>query len=306
MYVAISPRISYDQQILQQALSDLARQDPTIQIETDRIDGQTIICGMSELHLETICDRILREYKVDVVVGEPKVIHLETVSTHAEAEGKYIRQTSGHDQYAHVRLRLQPGERGSGYQFVDQIAEGAAPKEFVEPVNFGIQSAMKGGILGGHEMVDLRAILCGGSYHSEDSNEIAFKIAASMAFKEAARRAKPIILEPFMSLEVVTPEEFAGTVIGDLSLRRAQIRGVEHRVGSQVIKAVVPLAEMFGYTTHIRSNTRGRAEYSMHFAGYDEALRSDEPGGDDVGVTANTPKGPNSQSGFAAADPGSE
>jgi elongation factor G len=302
MSVTISPRTSNDWQILQQALSDLARQDPTIKIETGPIDGQMIIGGMGELHLEMICDRILREYKVDVVVGEPKVIYLETVRTQAEAEGKYIRQTGGHGQYAHVRLRLEPGERGSGYQFVDQITEGAVPKEFVEPVNFGVQSAMKGGILGGHEMVDLRAVLYDGSYHLEDSNEMAFKIAASTAFKEAARRANPVILEPIMSVEVVTPEDFAGTIMGDLSLRRGQIKGMEHRAGSQVIQAVVPLAEMFGYATHIRSNTRGRAEYSMHFAGYDEAPRSGEPGGDEAGVTANKPKGPTLLSGFAAAE----
>jgi elongation factor G len=302
MSVTISPRTSDDWQILQQTLNDLARQDPTIKIETGPIDGQIIIGGMGELHLEMICDRILREYKVDVVVGKPKVIYLETVRTQAEAEGKYIRQTGGHGQYAHVRLRLEPGERGSGYQFVDQITEGAVPKEFVEPVNFGVQSAMKGGILGGHEMVDLRAVLYDGSYHLEDSNDMAFKITASTAFKEAARRANPVILEPIMSVEVVTPEDFAGTIMGDLSLRRGQIKGMEHRAGSQVIQAVVPLAEMFGYATHIRSNTRGRAEYSMHFAGYDEAPRSGEPGGDEAGVTANKPKGPTLRSGFAAAD----
>jgi elongation factor G len=302
MSVAISSRSSGDRQILQQALSDLARQDPSIKIETDSIDVQMIIGGMGELHLEMICDHIVREYKVDVVVGEPKAIYLETVRTQAEAEGKYIRQTGGHGQYAHVRLRLEPGERGSGYQFVDQITEGAVPKKFVEPVNFGIQSAMKGGILGGHEMVDLRAVLYDGSYHLEDSNEMAFKIAASMAFKEAARRANPVILEPIMSVEVLIPEEFAGTIMGDLSLRRGQIKDMEHRTGSQVIHAVVPLAEMFGYATHIRSNTRGRAEYSMRFAGYDEVPRSGEPGSDEAGVTANKPKGPNLRSGSAAAD----
>lgn len=208
----------------------------------------------------------------------------------AEAEGKYIRQTGVHGQYAHVRLRLQPGERGSGYQFVDQITEGAVPKDLVEPINFGIQSAMKGGILGGYEMADLRAILYDGRYHLEDSNEMAFKIAASMAFKEAARRAKPVTLEPIMSVDVVTPEDFAGTIMGDLSSPRAQIKGVQHRTGSNVIQAVVPLAEMFGYATHIRSNTRGRAECSMHFAGYDEAPRSGEAGGDEVVLLLKFPR----------------
>lgn len=300
--MAITPRTSDDRLILQQALSDVARRDSSIMVQTDPMDGQMTIAGMGESHLEIICDRISREYNVDVVVGEPKVIYLETVRAQAEAEGKYIRQTGGHGQYAHVKLRLEPGERGSGYQFVNQITEGAVPNEFAEAVNFGVQSAMKGGILGGHEMIDLRAVLYDGSYHEEDSNEMAFKIAASMAFREAARKADPIILEPVMTVEVVTPEDFAGTVLGDLSSRRGQIKGMEHRAGSQVIQAVVPLAEMFGYATDIRSNTRGRAEYSMHFAGYDEAHRSSGPEGDEAGVTANKPKGPNPRSGFAAAD----
>lgn len=300
--VAISPRTSDDRLILQKALTNRTRQDPTIMIETDPVDGQMIIAGMDELHLEMICDRISREYNVDLVVGEPKVIYLETVRTQAEAESKYIRQTGGHGQYAHVKLRLEPGERGSGYQFVNQITGGAVPNEFVEPVNLGVQSAMKGGILGGHEMIDLRAVLYDGSYHEEDSNEMAFKIAASMAFKEAARKANPVVLEPILSVEVVTPEDFAGMILGDLSSRRGQIKGMEHRAGSQVIQAVVPLAEMFGYATDIRSNTRGRAKYSMHFAGYDEAPRSSGPEGDEAGVTANKPKWPNPRSGFAAAD----
>lgn len=303
MSVTVSPRTRDDRLILQQALRVLALEDPTIVIEADPIAGGTIIAGMGELQLKTICDRLSREYNVDVVVGEPKVICLETVRTPAEAEGKYVRQISRHRQYAHVRLRLEPGENGSGYEFVNQITEGAIPKEFVEPVNFGVQSAMKGGILRGHQMVDLRAVLYDGSYHLEDSNEMAFQIAASMAFKEAARKANPVVLEPIMSVEVVTPEDFAGTIMGDLSFRRGQIKDMEeHRAGSEVITAFVPLAEMFGYATHIRSMTRGRAEYSMHFVGYDEAPRSGGPGDEEIGVTANKPKRPNLGTGSEAAD----
>jgi elongation factor G len=263
---------------------------------------------MGELHLAGICDRILHEYKMELDVGEPKVIYLETIRKHAEAEGTYIRQTGGRSQYAHVKLRLEPREPGSGYQFVDETIEGTVPPEFVQPVNTGIQNAMSGGILVGHEMVDLRAILYDGGYHDVDSNEMAFTIAASMAFQEAARKASPVLLEPVMTVEVVTPEGYAGTIMGDLSLRRGWIEGMEHRAGSQVIKAIVPLAEMFGYATYMRSSTQGRAEYSMLFARYEVAPRSAGSGGDEAGVTANKPKAPKTGSGFAAAkldaDPG--
>ena len=301
MSVAISPRTNDDREKFQRALSDLAQQDPTIRIKTDSIDGQTIISGMGELHLEIVCDRIQREYKVPLAVGEPKVIYLETIRKQAEAEGRYIRQTGGRGQYAHVKVRVEPRELGSGYQFVNEITVGAVLPEFFEPVNSGIQEAMKSGILFGHEMVDLRAVLYDGSYHVEDSNEMAFTIAASMAFKEAARKASPIILEPVMSVEVVTPEDFAGTIMGDLNFRRGRIEGMDRRAGSLVIHAVVPLAEMLGYAKHIRSITQGRAEYSMQFVRYEGAPRSGESGGDEVGVTANKPKGPKAGSGFAAA-----
>ena len=272
--VAISPRSNDDREKFQRALSDLTQQDPTIRVKTEPIVEQTIISGMSELHLEVICGRILHEYKIQLDVGNPRVIFVETIRKQAEAEGKYMRQTGGRGQYAHVKLRLEPREPGSDYQFVDEITEGAIPPEFVEPVNFGIQEAMKAGILAGHEMVDLRAVLYDGSYHDVDSNEMAFKIAGSMAFKEAARKASPVLLEPVMQVEVVTPEDYAGVIMGDLSSRRGRIEGMEHRAGSQVIKAIVPLAEMFGYATHMRSSTQGRAEYSMHFARYEEAPRS--------------------------------
>jgi elongation factor G len=301
--VAMRPRTTDDRENLQRALSALAQQDPTIRIDTDPIEGQTIIGGMGELHLEVICDRILREYKIEIDAGKPKVIYLETICKQADGEGKYIRQTGGRGQFAHVKLRLQPRQTGSGFQFVDETKDGSVPPEFVEPVNLGIQEAMKGGVLSGHEIVDLRAILYDGSYHQEDSNEMAFKIAASMAFKEAARKASPAILEPVMSLEVVTPEDFAGAIIGDLTSRRGRIEDMAHRAGSLVVHANVPLAGMFGYATDLRSITQGRAEYSMHFARYEQAPPSAESGGDEAAVTANKPKGPKAGSGFAAAEP---
>jgi elongation factor G len=304
--VVISPKGVDDRQTFQRALSDLARQDPTIRIKTDSINGQTIISGMGEIHLQVICDRIVHEYKVPLNVGKPKVIYLETIREPAEAEGKYIRQTSGRVQYAHVKLRLEPRELGSGYQFVNEIAEGATLREFVDAVDLGIQEAMKSGILVGHEMVDLRAVFYDGSYHVEDSNEMAFKIAASMAFKDAARKASPIIVEPVMSVGVVTPEDFVGTIMSDLSLRRGQIEGMEPRAGSLVIHAIVPLAEMFGCAMHMRLITQGRAEYSMHFARYEAAPRSGESEGDEAGITANKPKRPKAGSGFAAAKLGPE
>jgi elongation factor G len=299
--VAISPRSSDDREKFQRALSDLAEQDPTIRINTEPIVGQAIISGMGELHLEVICDRILHEYKIHLDVSKPKVLYVETIRKQAEAEGKYIRQTGGRGQYAHVKLRLEPRELGSDYQFVNETREGAVLPEFVAPINFGIQEAMKGGILAGYEMVDLRAVLYDGSYHVADSNEMAFKIAASMAFKEAARKASPVLMEPVMSVQVVTPEDLAGSIIGDLSLRRGRIERMESRAGSQVITAIVPLAEMLGYATHMRLSTQGRFEYSMHFAHYEAAPRTGESGADEAGVTANRPKRPKAGSGFAAA-----
>jgi elongation factor G len=306
--VVISPKNDDDRQSLQRALSDLAQQDPTIRIETESLDGQTTIGGMSELQLEVICDRIVHEYKVQIDIGKPKVIYLETIRKKSEAEGKFIRAMSRRYMYGHVKLRLEPREAGSGYQFIDEISEGAVSREFVEPVNLGIQEAMKGGILAGYEMIDVRAVLYDGSYHVGDSNEMAFKIAACIAFKEAARKASPVILEPVMLIEVVTPEGFAGTIMEDLSLRRGRIEGMEHRAGSQVIAAIVPLAEILGYAMHMRSIAQGRAEYSLHFVHYEAAPHTGESGADEAGVTANRPKGPKAGSGFAAAklDPESE
>jgi elongation factor G len=272
--VAVEPKTKADQEKMGMALARLAQEDPTFKVHTDPDSGQTIISGMGELHLEIIVDRMMREYKVEANVGKPQVAYRETIRKHSEAEGKYIRQTGGKGQYGHAKIYLDPQPPGTGYEFVNDITGGSVPKEFIKPIDQGIREALEGGILAGYPMVDVKATLYDGSYHDVDSNEMAFKIAGSMAFKEAARKASPVLLEPVMAVEVVTPEDYAGTIMGDLSSRRGRIEGMEHRAGSQVIKAIVPLAEMFGYATHMRSSTQGRAEYSMHFARYEEAPRS--------------------------------
>ena len=272
--VAVEPKTKSDQEKMGIALSKLAQEDPTFKVNTDPDSGQTIISGMGELHLEIIVDRMMREFNVQANVGKPQVAYRETIRKESKAEGKYIRQTGGSGQYGHVRIRLEPNEPGKGYEFVNEVVGGVIPKEFIKPVDQGIKEAMEGGVLAGYEMVDVKAILYDGSYHDVDSNEMAFKIAGSMAFKEAARKASPVLLEPVMSVEVVVPEEYMGTIIGDLSSRRGRIEGIEHRAGSQVIKAMVPLAEMFGYATNMRSNTQGRATFSMHFSRYEEAPRA--------------------------------
>ena len=272
--VAVEPKTKSDQEKMGVALGKLAQEDPTFKVATDPDSGQTIISGMGELHLEIIVDRMMREFGVQANVGKPQVAYRETVRKKSEAEGKYIRQTGGSGQYGHVKIRIEPNEAGKGYEFVNEIVGGVVPKEYIKPVDQGIKEAMEGGVLAGYEMVDVKAILYDGSYHEVDSNEMAFKIAGSMAFKEAARKASPVLLEPVMSVEVVVPEEFMGTIIGDLNSRRGRIEGIEHRAGSQVIKAMVPLAEMFGYATNMRSNTQGRATFSMHFSRYEEAPRA--------------------------------
>jgi elongation factor G len=272
--VAVEPKTKADQEKMGMALAKLAQEDPTFKVHTDPDSGQTIISGMGELHLEIIVDRMMREYKVEANVGKPQVAYRETIRKHAQAEGKYIRQTGGKGQYGHAKIYLDPQPPGLGYEFVNDVTGGSVPKEFIKPIDQGIREALEGGILAGYPMVDVKATLYDGSYHDVDSNEMAFKIAGSMAFKEAARKASPVLLEPVMAVEVVTPEDYAGVIMGDLSSRRGRIEGMEHRAGSQVIKAIVPLAEMFGYATHMRSSTQGRAEYSMHFARYEEAPRS--------------------------------
>jgi len=272
--VAVEPKTKADQEKMGIALARLAQEDPTFRVHTDQDSGQTIISGMGELHLEIIVDRMMREHKVEANVGKPQVAYRETIRANAEAEGKYIRQTGGSGNYGHAKIRIAPNETGKGYEFLNVIKGGSIPKEFIKPIDQGIQEAMQGGVLAGYEMVDIKVELYDGSYHDVDSNEMAFKIAGSMAFKEAARKAKPVLLEPVMAVEVVVPEEYMGTIIGDLNSRRGRIESVEARMGIQVVKANVPLSEMFGYATHMRSSTQGRANYSMEFNRYEETPRS--------------------------------
>ncbi|HEX7729194.1 MAG TPA: elongation factor G [Terracidiphilus sp.] len=271
--VAIEPKTKADQEKMGIALSRLADEDPTFKVRTDEDSGQTIISGMGELHLEILVDRMKREHKVEANVGEPKVAFRETIRKVAEAEGKYIRQTGGSGNYGHCWLRIEPNEPGKGYEFVNGIKGGVVPKEYIKPIDQGVQGALELGILAGYPIVDVKVTLFDGSYHDVDSNEMAFKFAGSIAFKEAARKASPVLLEPVMAVEVTVPEEFMGTIIGDINSRRGRIEGMEHAAGSQVIKAIVPLKEMFGYVNDIRSSTQGRASYSMQFARYEEAPR---------------------------------
>jgi elongation factor G len=271
--VAVEPKTKSDQEKMGVALNKLAQEDPTFRVHTDPDSGQTIISGMGELHLEIIVDRMMREYKVEANVGKPQVAYRETIRKHSEAEGKFIRQTGGSGNYGHVKIRIEPNP-GKGFEFENDVVGGSVPREYVKPTEQGIKEALQGGILAGYEMVDVKVTLYDGSYHDVDSNEMAFKIAGSLAFKEAARKANPVLLEPVMAVEVVVPEEYMGTIIGDLNSRRGRIEGMEHRAGSQVIKSNVPLSEMFGYATTMRSQTQGRATYSMHFHRYEEAPRA--------------------------------
>jgi elongation factor G len=271
--VAIEPKTKADQEKMGVALARLADEDPTFKVRTDEDSGQTIISGMGELHLEILVDRMRREHKVEANVGEPKVAFRETIRKKAEAEGKYIRQTGGSGNYGHCKLRVEPNTPGAGYEFINAIKSGSIPKEFIKPIDQGVQGALELGILAGYPLVDVKVTLYDGSYHEVDSNEMAFKFAGSIAFKEAARKAHPVLLEPVMAVEVTVPEEFMGVIIGDINSRRGRIEGMEHLAGSQVIKAIVPLKEMFGYVNDIRSSTQGRASYSMQFARYEEAPR---------------------------------
>ena len=271
--VAIEPKTKADQEKMGVALSKLADEDPTFKVKTDEDSGQTIISGMGELHLEILVDRMKREHKVEANVGEPKVAFRETIRKESEAEGKYIRQTGGSGNYGHCKIRLKPSEPGKGYEFINDIKGGSIPKEYIKPIDQGIREALDGGILAGFPVVDVTVTLYDGSYHDVDSNEMAYKIAGSMAFKEAAKKASPVLLEPVMAVEVTVPEEFVGTIIGDINSRRGRIEWLEHAAGSQLVKAIVPLKEMFGYVNDIRSSTQGRASYSMQFARYEEAPR---------------------------------
>jgi elongation factor G len=304
--VAIEPKTKADQDKLAGALGKLTQEDPTFRVHTDPDTGQTLISGMGELHLEIIVDRMMREFNVQANVGRPQVAYRETIRRQAAAEGRYIRQTGGRGQYGHVKLEVHPLP-GSGHEemkelsadeldalaksvagsggkwrfdrehrllFIDKIVGGAIPREFVPPVEAGVREAMETGILAGYQMVDAAVVLVDGSYHEVDSSEMAFKIAASMGFKEACGKASPALLEPIMRVEVVVPEEYMGDVIGDLNGRRGRIQGMESRAGSQIIRAEAPLATMFGYATDLRSRTQGRGSFTLHFSHYEEAPAS--------------------------------
>jgi elongation factor G len=271
IHVAVEPKTKADQDKLSKALYSLSEEDPTFRVRSDEETNQTVISGMGELHLEVLVDRMLREFSVDANVGKPQVAYRETIRNKVEKiEEKYVRQTGGKGQYGHVVITLEPTGPGGGYEFVDGITGGVIPKEYIPSVDAGMREALTSGVLAGYPMVDLKVTLTYGSYHDVDSSEMAFKIAGSLAIKKACRAAKPVLLEPVMAVEVVTPDDYMGDVIGDLSSRRGRVEGMDQRGNSQVIHAQVPLADMFGYATDLRSRTQGRATYSMQFQAYNE------------------------------------
>ena len=272
--VAVEPSTKNDQEKMGVALQKLAEEDPTFRVRTDQETGQTIISGMGELHLQIIVDRMLREFKVDCKVGEPQVAYRETIRKSVEAEGKFVRQSGGHGQYGHCWLKLEPQEPGEGFSFENKVVGGAIPKEFIKPIEDGVKQAMEAGVVAGYPMVDIKATVFDGSFHEVDSSEAAFKVAGSMAFRNGAEKANPVLLEPYVKVEVTVPEEYMGDVIGDLTSRRGRIDGMEARNGSQVITGFVPLSEMFGYSTDLRSKTQGRGNYSMEVAYYDEVPKN--------------------------------
>ena len=272
--VAIEPKTKAGQEKMGIALTKLAEEDPTFRTWTDEETGQTIIAGMGELHLEIIVDRLLREFKVEANVGEPQVAYKETIRRSADVDMKYARQSGGKGQYGHVKIIVEPNESGKGYEFINKIVGGAIPKEYIEPVNQGIQGAMQAGVLAGYPVVDVKVTLYDGSFHEVDSSEMAFKIAGSMAFKEAMRKAEPVLMEPIMQVDVMVPEDYMGDVIGGLNARRGQIQGMEPRGGVQAVGAAVPLSEMFGYATALRSSTQGRGQYTMSPSHYTEVPKS--------------------------------
>ncbi|NLL42089.1 MAG: elongation factor G, partial [Firmicutes bacterium] len=272
--LAVEPKSKADQDKLGQGLQRLAEEDPTFKVFTDAETGQTIIAGMGELHLEIIVDRLLREFKVEANIGKPQVAYRETITKPVTAEGKFIRQSGGRGQYGHVVLEVGPNEPGAGFEFENKIIGGVVPREYIGPVEAGVKEAMLTGVVAGFPMVDVKVAIVDGSYHEVDSSELAFKIAGSIGFKEACQKAGPVLLEPMMRLEVVTPDDFMGEVMGDINSRRGRIEGTEQRGSTQVVKGIVPLAEMFGYATTIRSLTQGRAQHTMSFAYYEEVPRS--------------------------------
>jgi elongation factor G len=276
--VAIEPKTKADQDRMGNALGRLAEEDPTFRVRTDTDTGQTLIDGMGELHLEVIVDRMMREFRVDANVGRPQVSYRETVTKPVKAEGRFVRQTGGRGQFGHVWLQITPLERGSGFEFVDKIVGGVVPREYIPAVEAGVKEAMANGVVTGFPVVDIKVELVDGSYHEVDSSEMAFKIAGSMALKEAVHKGAPVVLEPIMKVEVTTPEDFMGDIMGDLNARRGQIQGMELRANAQVIRALVPLGRMFGYATDVRSMSQGRATYSMEFSHYEPAPRDVEAG----------------------------
>jgi len=306
LYLSIEPNTKADQEKLGQGLQKLLAEDPTFRVQTDRQTGQVIIAGMGELHLEIVVDRLKREFNVEASVGKPQVAYKETLTRPADGEMKYAKQTGGRGQYGHVKIHLFPGEPGTGYTFENAIVGGAIPKEFIKPVDEGIKEALTRGVLAGYPVDDVRIQLYDGSYHDVDSSEMAFKIAGSMAFQDAAKKARPVLLEPVMRVEVVVPKEYMGDVMGNVSSRRGQIQSREDRGGTQIIAARVPLSEMFGYATDLRSRTQGRATYSMHFDRYEPRSPNDAAGPDDPMVREpQRPVRPLRGSTVALPEPGS-
>jgi len=272
---AVEPKTKADQEKMGIALGRLAREDPSFRVRSDEESGQTIISGMGELHLEIIVDRMKREFGVEATVGKPQVAYRETIRKPVEIEGKYVKQSGGKGQYGHVWLKIEPQPEGKGYEFVDAIKGGVVPREFIPSVDKGCKDTMNSGVMAGYPVVDIKVTLFDGSYHDVDSSQIAFELAGSMAFKDGCRKASPVLLEPMMAVEVETPEDYAGTVMGDLSSRRGMVQGMDDMVGGgKAIKAEVPLSEMFGYATTLRSLTQGRATYTMEFKHYSEAPKN--------------------------------
>jgi elongation factor G len=272
--VAVEPKTKADQERMGIALQKLAKEDPSFRVATDEESGQTIISGMGELHLDIIVDRMRREFKVDANIGKPQVAYRETIRTTVNQEGKFVRQTGGRGQYGHVYVKIEPQEPAAGYEFVNAIVGGVVPKEYINAVDKGIKEQMENGVIAGYPVVDVKVTLYDGSYHDVDSSEMAFKIAGSMAFRDGAQKAKPVLLEPIMKVEVVTPDEYMGDVMGDLNRRRGLPKGMDDSPSGKVIRAEVPLAEMFGYATDLRSMSQGRATYSMEFEKYAEVPRT--------------------------------
>jgi elongation factor G len=286
---------------LRRALAKLAEDDPTFSVDDEDVDGEVIIRATGELHLESICARLLREHHVRVKARGPKIIYLETVRGTSAAEGKFITQSGGRGHYAHVVIRIEPNP-SKGYKFLDETPAGAIPTRFLDPINRGVRYALEAGSIAGYEIVDAKVTLCDGSYHEGDSDDEAFESAGFMAVKEAMPQASPVLLEPVMSLEVIAPQEFCGSIMGDLNSRRGRIEGMEDRAGNQAIRALVPLAEIIGYATELRSITRGRASYSARFAKYEQAPSLPPSEDDGIGVTANKPWKPKPKRGAEAAE----